>query len=324
MNSEKNSRWYRAAMYVIPILAAFAAIGKAYDWSNVIREDTQEFLYRFEPAVPEGYVVVSDPVDVSVTLKGSATRREALANETMRVIRPEDAINKTGKHQIQIPHPTDVRGMKVIEIDPASVSVEIDSLVARELKVNAEIVGEAAPNYRVGSVTVSPEVLTVRAPSRSELTTALNTLPVSVNGYDKTTTIDDIAVELPEHYSFPSSGRTTVSVTVEVLPIREQRLLDPIKIEVENPPAGYTVTVHPAFVAVQVDVPVDREPIGAVRARVDASRIARTSADDIAEGFHSGHALELIGVPSDIEDALTRPDKITLEVRKNASIGDAP
>lgn len=315
MKTEQGS-WYQFLVVVLPLVGAIAAISYAYDWSEVIREDTQEFLYRFEPTVPEGYVVVSDPLEVSVTFRGSERARGALANETIRVIRPDEAINKTGEHVIQIPQPPKPAGLDVVGMVPAVASVEIDTLDAREVKVSAEVVGEVAPNHRVGTITVSPEVLTVRVPSRSESTAALSTLPVSVAGRDRTTTISDVGVDLPDLYSLPSSSRTTVSVTVEIVPIREQRLFDPIPIEIYDPPEGYTVSVHPAYIALQVDVPVDREPIGEVRAVINAARIARTSEGEIAEGFHSGYEVELTGLPADIEGAVARPEKVTLEVRK--------
>lgn len=108
-------------------------------------------------AVPAAGYTVVQPFGVepdSVTVQGPATWVEGLTRVTTRELRL-DELTHTLVRDVPLELPVDVRGVRV---DPATVlvTISVDSLVVRELRVPLRVTGAAA-----GSALVSPDSVTV-------------------------------------------------------------------------------------------------------------------------------------------------------------------
>jgi hypothetical protein len=108
--------------------------------------------------------------------------------------------------------PEDVR---IIEVMPRSVTLHLETVVERDVPVEARFEGELPEGFRRLSVTVSPERVRVRGPeSHVGAVEKAFTETISLSDLRESRTFQQVAVDIPDHKVAPLDA--AVSVRVEV------------------------------------------------------------------------------------------------------------
>ncbi|MFC2045926.1 YbbR-like domain-containing protein [Chloroflexota bacterium] len=165
----------------------------------------------------------------------------------------EDYVEKVGVEAV------DADGMPVegLELSPSQIEVRVGVRKRLGYKPDVEVVpdlrGAPAPGYRLGSVSVDPQTVTlVGLPSvLDELPGFVETLPVSVTG-----ATEDLSTRTT--LTLPAGvvvfGSNLVVVMVEVLPIESSRALT-ATVEIQGVQPGWMATASPTEVDVILEGP---------------------------------------------------------------------
>ncbi len=110
------------------------------------------------------------------------------------------------------------RGIEVLRVQPANITLVIDHLMARDLPVEANITGQPAPDYELVNVQLEPETISIRGPANQlQRFDYLQTTSIDISGLDSTT-IRQVSLVLDEEM-LELLGETMVNV---LLVIREK------------------------------------------------------------------------------------------------------
>ena len=156
-----------------------------YIW---VSEDRETVVAGFAPVqmvVPENMALVSDPLDrVKVTIRGRWSDVHRFDVSQLDPIRldlsptDQDRIVNITSNMIRVPP-----GLRVTNVEPASVYVDLEREISRTVSISPQISGEPAPSYAIESLEVTPSTLTVRGPrSRLERLTSIPTETVDISG----------------------------------------------------------------------------------------------------------------------------------------------
>jgi YbbR domain-containing protein len=144
--------------------------------------------------VPQDMVVVGDvPASLTVRVQGQerALRDAALAK---RIVGNVDlARAREGENRIHL-SAEDVQtpaGVLVTHLDPFEISVRLDRIDRKTLRLKPVVTGRPAPGYRIKSVSVTPLRVTLEGPA-SVLGSfnLLRTLPVDASGMRESSTVE--------------------------------------------------------------------------------------------------------------------------------------
>lgn len=166
----------------LKIVSVFVAIGL---WLSLVTGEFQE-ISLYVPVkltnIPDGFVAVTDEHLINVHAKGP---RSLVSDEKFNDVGIEIDVSKmkTGYtntlidvSSIKIP-----AGIQVVNVEPESIEIIVDSLIMKDVKVAPTFIGEPAVGYKVGSVSVFPENVQVKAAkSKTEELTTAETLPVNL------------------------------------------------------------------------------------------------------------------------------------------------
>lgn len=132
--------------------------------------------------VPSNLAPSIKPEIVSVTLQGPRNIVLGLEREQIKVY-----LDLKGKEKGQFFYPSDdfkikcPAGVRVVKIAPRVVSVNLEPLVIRKVKIKPTILGKPASGYGIGKVTCSPKSLKVRGPEgKLKALAGIPTTPVDV------------------------------------------------------------------------------------------------------------------------------------------------
>lgn len=188
--------------------------------------------------------MVSKPVKVVVAQSdpppGLQVGEVTVTPDTVVVTGPSAAVNQVVNAHVSAtidgsgvnvdedvaPVPVDAAGEPVtgVNVDPALVHVTIPvytNLQNRTLPVNPIVTGTPAAGFRVGSVDVSPLVVSVEGDqAQLQALVAADTAPVPVSGATRNIT-SQVAFALPTGVSV--IGDQTATVTVHIVPVTETR-----------------------------------------------------------------------------------------------------
>ncbi|MDP9270823.1 MAG: CdaR family protein [Chloroflexota bacterium] len=127
-----------------------------------------------------------------------------------------------------------------VELTPDVVTVQISvstRATSKTVPVRQAVTGTPADGYQVGSLAVSPDVLTLRGtPDALGKITSIGTQPISVQGLAANRTFTTKPV-LPPGVALLSDQPTSVSVTVAIAPIQASRTFL-VGVACQNVPAG--------------------------------------------------------------------------------------
>jgi YbbR domain-containing protein len=136
--------------------------------------------------VPQGMAVVGDvPGTVEARFQGQerALREIAAGKKVMGAV--DLSLGKEGENVIRI-SPDDFRkpsGVLVTHLSPYEITVKLDRVVRKTIRLKPVLTGTPAAGYRLGIVSVSPPKITLEGPLGSVgALTSLQTMPIDISG----------------------------------------------------------------------------------------------------------------------------------------------
>ncbi len=138
-----------------------------YIW---VSEDRETVVVRSAPVqmtVPDGMVLVSDPVDrLEVTIRGrwsDINRFDAREVDPIRIdLSPADtdSVITFSPNMINVP-PT----LRVTHLEPQSVYVDLEPESFKTVPIRPRVTGEPAESYTIEDIRVTPQMVTIRGPT---------------------------------------------------------------------------------------------------------------------------------------------------------------
>ena len=144
--------------------------------------------------IPQGMAVVGDvPGTVEARFQGQERALRDIAAGKKVVGAVDLSLVKEGENIIRI-SPDDIRkpsGVTVTHLSPYEITVKLDRIVRKTVRLKPVLSGTPAGGYRVVSVSVSPPRLTLEGPLSSLGTlTVLQTMPIDIKGMKEPVTVD--------------------------------------------------------------------------------------------------------------------------------------
>ena len=158
-------------------------------WSAIANEPPAEVTFRAPLElrnVPENLELSSEaPNSVQVRVRGPASAVRKLSPANLAVSLDLADFKRPGKRSYELSVP-DVRipfGVRVVQVIPKQVGLQLEARAEREIPVVPRITGEAAPGYRLTGFQVSPPIVRVVGPrSHVALLESAMPDPVDVTG----------------------------------------------------------------------------------------------------------------------------------------------
>jgi YbbR domain-containing protein len=169
------------------------------------------------------------------TLLGRIDRSRVSFALDLNGVRPGPAVFRVDAESLNLP-----RGVKVVRINPAQVTLELDRVGHQSVPVHLRLVGKLPPHLEVVDTKVSPETVQVSGPASDvEDVHAVNTEPLDISG--ATSTIErELPLEPAGEYLSFSANRVAAQVRIEEVSVtREYKRVD---IAVHNADVNYRVT----------------------------------------------------------------------------------
>jgi YbbR domain-containing protein len=144
--------------------------------------------------IPQGMVIVGDvPGSLELRLQGQERALRDIAAGKKVVGTADLGRGKEGENIIHL-SPDDIRkpsGVLVTHLNPFEITVMLDRLDRKTIRLKPVLTGRPAPGYRVRDVSVNPLRVTLEGPAGVIGSFAvLQTLPIDVNGMQETTTVE--------------------------------------------------------------------------------------------------------------------------------------
>jgi YbbR domain-containing protein len=220
---------------------------------NFGERDTEESLkVPLELRNVPAHLMITSPrvdfVDLRVmgprTLLGRIDRNQLAVPLDLRGVRPGQAVFRVGTDALSLP-----RGVKVVRITPAEVSIALERVKTKTLPVHLRVTGQPAENVRIIEIKVSPETVQVTGPESDlrELQ-AVNTEAIDVSAAAPGTIDRELPLETLGDYLSCSATRVAVQLRVEELPVTRE--FTDVPVLVRN--GGADVRVKPEEVRLTV------------------------------------------------------------------------
>ena len=212
--------------------------------------------------LPENIEVGNEPLDeIDVTLEGSQGKlaeinaRSLVARADLVSLKPGDRFVRLSDKNIKMDLP---EGVRILEITPRSLTLHLETVIEREVPVEARFEGELPEGFKRLGVEVTPATVRVRGPeSHVQAIEKAFTETISLAGQRETIKLPQIAVDIPDHKVVPLEPN--VSVRIEIAEEQSERRFT--NVPVLSATGG---TVSPSTTTVVLRGP--RSIIGALRA----------------------------------------------------------
>ena len=298
------SRRLRGSNIGLRVLAVVLAIGLWIFVNSAERGSVEQLTVPVSySTLPQGMVIVNHPAtSVKVEVTGPRSLLSLLDPERLTLKIDLRSI-AAGQSEFKIyPSMFNVgRNTAVTSISPDSLSLDIDSLVTRDVPVHLAVENRVAPGYTISSVDIAPSSVTVVGPSRYVAPlTSVNTEPFDLRGLTSDTN-RSVEITPPD----PSLGLSTghVDVKVNVGEAITDREFHP-EVEVQNSDFKYRVVPKQATLTI-------RGP--AIKlASLAPKGLAYVDADGLAPGSHE-LPLQVI-LPLGMQLVRQSPDKVRLRM----------
>lgn len=177
--------------------------------------------------VPQQDVVIE--ISGDKTAIGQINRSELVASVDLTESPTGDRVVLLSPESVFVPLP---KGIKLVEIAPSRIGVNLESVEEKELEVKTETVGEPATGYEVYSMTALPAKIRVRGPvSVINLLDHVQTDPIDIAGKKDGFTAKQITV------SSSNEKAAVLNTVVDVFfRIGEKRVERSFTIPVTGPP----------------------------------------------------------------------------------------
>ena len=211
-------------------------------WLTVAGEHVVERIMRVPVEfrnLPEHLEVVGEPPDsIEVRVRGSSTLLSRLqpgdvvAMVDLQQARPGSRLFPIRHEEVRSPF-----GVEVAQVLPGTLGIELEKTATRMVPVVAQLDGEPAPGFVVGTRTAEPAMVEVVGPeSRVKKLANATTEPISVTGANENVR-DVVAVGLIDA-SVRLTKPQNVTVIVEVLPAPVERDLRGVLVRGRNLGSG--------------------------------------------------------------------------------------
>ena len=144
--------------------------------------------------IPQGMAVVGDvPGAVEARFQGQERALRDIAAGKKVVGAIDLSLGKEGENIIRI-SPDDIRkpsGVIVTHLSPYEITVKLDRIVRKTIRLKPVLSGTPAGGYRLVSVSVSPPKITIEGPQGSiGALTVLQTMPIDITGMKEPVTLE--------------------------------------------------------------------------------------------------------------------------------------
>lgn len=144
--------------------------------------------------IPQNMAVVGDvPGSIEVRLQGQERALRDIASGKKVVGTIDLGRGKAGENLIRL-SPDDIRkpsGVLVTRLVPFEITVKLDRLIRKTLRLRPVFTGRPAPGHRVADIVVSPLRVTLEGPAQTITQfTALQTMPIDLSGMRDRTTVE--------------------------------------------------------------------------------------------------------------------------------------
>lgn len=212
---------------------------------NFGERDTEESLkVALELRNIPAHLMITSPrvdfIDLRVsgprTLLGRIDRNRLSVALDLNGVRPGPAVFRVDAESLNLP-----RGVKVVRINPAQVTLELDRVGHKSVPVRLRLVGKLPPDLQVTDTKVSPETLQVTGPASDvQDVQAVNTEALDVGDATAGTIERELPLEAAGEYLSLSANRIAAQVRIEEVTVtREFKRVD---IAVRNTEAQSRVT----------------------------------------------------------------------------------
>lgn len=235
-------------------------------WLTVAGEHVGERVMRvpleFHNVPPDLEIVGDPPTSVDVRVRGSSGVISRL--QPGEVVASLELVGaRPGTRLLHIEEVRAPYGVEISQVNPATVSLELEKIATRTVPVVPAIEGDPAPGFVVGRVTSDPATVRVVGPeSRIRQLAEATTEAVVVTG-SRERVSDSVTVGVADS-AVRLADPLTATVSVEILPAPVEREFAGVPVRWRNLPAGLRAQVLPSVV--RATVRGRREGIAGVRA----------------------------------------------------------
>lgn len=193
-------------------------------WMSIVPQRGEALEMSFSvpveyTAAPANMTVVGDRVDRVRMLVSGAASDLSLVDPSLLRVRADLSTAVSGEQliplalgNVELP-----RGVRLVDIEPASLALEVAPLIEKELPIRPQLIGNPPAGFVVGEVQVRPVSLRVLLPQgRTDVPEEILTAPIHMTGVQGTTRVLS-TVMVPSGIR-PAGERwpdVVVSVTVE-------------------------------------------------------------------------------------------------------------
>lgn len=296
--------------FYLKFIAAILALA-LYIWVSEDRETVVAGYARVQTVVPDEMVLVSDPIDrVKVTVRGRWTDIDRFDPGDLDPIRLDLSPTDSGSLVSITPDMIGIPpNLRVTDIDPDSMYVELEPEIYETLPVEPRITGSPRSPYTIEETRITPETIPVSGPqSRLAELDAVSTEPVDVT--DRTESFEqqvqpriDDGLLAPEH-----DQPLLLEVDIETEEITTT--IDDLPVDAVN--TSYETSVEPSVGELTITGPepvvseLDTEPI---RLEIDLS-----DEDDRPPGTFSRSA-EAVNLRPELEVEHIHPERFRVVTR---------
>jgi YbbR domain-containing protein len=248
-------RWLRALLFedwTLKVLALAITLGLWYAVTTQRAPATVRLrAVQIDFVLPEGVEIGNDPLDeVDVTLEGSQGKlaelnaRNLVARADVTDLRPGDRVARLSDKNVLMDLPD---GVRIVELNPRSITLHLETVVERDVAVEARFEGSPPDGFKQGAVQVAPASVRVRGPeSHVRAVERAYTETISLAGQRETLTLPQVAVDIQDHKVTPLDA--TVSVRVEIGEEQSERRFANVPVRSSSgesvTPAAATVTLR--------------------------------------------------------------------------------
>jgi YbbR domain-containing protein len=206
------------------------------------REMTVALSVRFKGIPPELLVMGNPPV-LEARVRGTSRLLKGLKDSLptheigLALAKPGPLFIKISEETIKMP-----QGVSVLEVDPASFTIGIESRMEKWVPVIPDLNNDPAPGYVVSAVAASPSSIQLTGPaSMLEKISAVRTTPVDVAGLTESAK-KRVALNLNHNPHVQALGDRLVEVEIAV----EEKIIDKqIKTQVQATGTHYRWEIRP-------------------------------------------------------------------------------
>lgn len=222
--------WLRALLFedwTLKLLALLITLGLWYAVTTTSAPATVRLRgVHLDFILADNIEVANEPPDeVDVTLEGGQGKlaelnaRSLVARADLSSLRPGDRVARLSDKNVKMDLP---EGIRIVEITPRTVTLHLETVVEREVSIEARFEGEPPEGFKRLGVEVTPASVRVRGPeSHVQAVEKAFTETISLAGQRESITLPQIAVDIPDHKVAPLVAN--VSVRVEIAEEQSER-----------------------------------------------------------------------------------------------------